>query len=217
MGWLDTLLGKTSSEAANRAAADTYGKQQTASAGLRAAGDNYAANFEPWRATGQQANDGVSRLLADPSSVRSLPGYQFQMDEGQRALDHSATSKGNLFSGAAAKDTLRFSQGLADQSYGNQLQRLLGVSQQGLGATGQAEQGRLGANQAAYGQDFNSAGTIGQGQIAGANAETQGIQNLLGTAAYLGGAAIGGGGFKNPFSSLMSFNPVRNAAGGYQG
>lgn len=214
MGFLDSLLGKTSSDAANRAAADTYAKQQAASGKLVAAGDQYATNFDPWRATGQQANDGVARLLADPSSVRSLPGYQFQQDEGLRALDHSATSKGNLFSGGAAKDVMRFSQGLADQSYGNQLSRLMGVSQQGLGATGQAEGGRLGARQSAYGQDFGSAGTIGQGQIAGANAETQGIQNLLGTAAYLGGAALGGG--FNPMSSFSKLfaNPVTNAVGG---
>lgn len=214
MGFLDTLLGKTSSDAANRAAADTYAKQQAASKGLLAAGDQYAANFDPWRATGVQANTGVQQLLADPSSVRSLPGYQFQMDEGQRALGHVQAYTGNTKSGDTIKDTLRFSQGLADQSYGNQLNRLMGVSQQGLGATGQAAGGQLGARQSAYGQDYGSAGTIGQGQIAGANAETQGIQNLLGTAAYLGGAALGGGtSFANPFKKLFS-NPVSNATGG---
>lgn len=216
MSFWDDLLGKTSANAANAAAADTYQKQQTASKNLLAAGDSYASNFTPWTQTGLQANEGVSKLLADPSSVRSLPGYQFQLDEGTRALDHSATNNGNLFSGAAGKALQSYGQNLADTTYGNQLSRLMGVSQQGLGATGQAAQGQLGTRMSAYGDDFNSAGTVGQGMVAGANAQTQGIQNLLGTAAYLGGAALGGGFSPMKGLSKLFSNPVSNATSGWQ-
>lgn len=45
------------------------------------------------------------------------PGYQFRMDQGQQALERSAAARGGLLSGAALKDTARFSQGLASQDY----------------------------------------------------------------------------------------------------
>lgn len=204
MGFFDTLLGNDSAKAAKQAAADTYAKQQTASAGTRQAGDQYYTGMEtqshaydPWRATGGAANDAVSRLIADPSSVRSLPAYQFMLGEGTRALDHSAAANGSLFSGRTGKALEAYGQNLADKTYGDQLLRLLGVSQQGLGATqagvntvGQGLGGQLGARTSSYGQDFNSAGTIGQGDVAAANAKTQGIQNLLNTGVSLAGMAL---------------------------
>ena len=226
MGILDTLLGNTSANAANAAAADTYKKQQAATTNLSNFGDQYAQNYgqlakgyDPYVQTGYTANSQLDNLLKDPSSIRSLPGYQFQVDEGTRALDHSAAAGSGIFNGAAGKALQAYGQNVADTTYGNQLQRLSGLSGQGQQALGQQNatigqglQGQLSTRQSAYGGDMQSAGTIGQGQIAGANAQTQGIQNLLGSATYLGGAALGGG-----FSPSKFFaNPVSNAAGGYQ-
>ena len=154
---------------------------------------------EPTEGADQQERcwSGVAR---GSSSVASLPGYQFQLGQGAKALDHSATAGGSLFSGKAGKDLTRFGQNLADTSYGTQLQRLLGVSGQGQQALGQQNatvgqglNGQLQTRTASYGGDMNAAGTIGQGDIAAENAKTSALQNLLGTAAYLGGSALGGG------------------------
>jgi len=219
MGIFDTLLGNDAADAAKKAAADTYAKQQAASAGLRTAGDQYATGmeglsrgFDPWRATGGAANDAVLNLLRDPSSVRSLPAYQFRLGEGTKAIDRSAVSNGSLFSGRTGKALENYGVNLADKTYGDQLARLMGVSQQGLQATGagintegQGLQGQLGARASAYGQDFNSAGTIGQGDIAAATAKSKGMQNLLNIGGSLFGTALSGGmgGGGGGFSSLF--------------
>lgn len=213
MGFWDDITGKSAADAAKKAAADTYAKQQAATAGIRQAGDQYATSFadlakgfQPWQNTGLAANDAVARLLADPSSVRSLPAYDFMMGEGTKAIDRSAAAGGNLFSGKTGKALTAYGQGLADKTYGDQLSRLLGISEQGRGATaqgvateGQGLTGQLGTRTSAYQGDMTSAGTIGQGDIAAANAEAAGMQNLLNFGGNLLGSALsfgsGGGGF----------------------
>lgn len=216
MGLLDDLLGNTSAEASKKAAADTFAKQNAATSGLKDFGGQYAQqfgdlskSFAPWQATGGVANDAVRNLIADPSSVSSLPGYQFDLNEGAKAIDHSALAHGSLFSGKTGKALTAYGTNLADKTYGDQLARLLGVSQQGLGATGSTVAttgtgltGDLGARTSAYGGDMTAAGTIGQGDVAAAGAKTSALQNLLGTAAFgIGAAASGGAG--GGISSLL--------------
>lgn len=199
-----TLLGNDGADAARAAAEDTYRKQNTAIGNIMDYGNNYAAKFadlskayDPYVSTGLQANSALSRLLSDPSSVRGLPGYQFAMDEGVNALDRSAAARGMLNSGRASKDLLRFGTGLADSTYGNQLMRLMGLNQQGMGATGAQVgtvgtglQGQLGTRQSAYQGQMNAAGTIGQGEIAAANAQAQGVGNITNLISGLAGKAL---------------------------
>lgn len=211
MGFWQDLTGDTAADASRAAAADTYRKQRSAINDLVNYGNTYADEFkglsgayDPYVATGRASNDALARLIADPPSVRSLPGYQFAYDEGIKALDRSASAHSMGQSGRASKDLLRFGTGLADQTYGTQLARLMGLNQQGMAATGaqtglvgQGLVGQLGTRQSAYGGEMNSAGTIGQGEVAAANAQAAGSQNLLNTGLKLGGMALGamGGGF----------------------
>lgn len=211
MGFIQDLTGKSAANASKAAAADTYAKQQAAIAKLLGYGDEYKSSmddlsgaYDPFVKTGYASNDALNRLIADPSSVRSLPGYQFAQDEGVQALDRGAASRGMLNSGRGSKDLLRFGTGLADSTYGNQLQRLMGLNQQGMAATGQQVatqatglQGQLGARTSAYGGDMTSSGTIGQGDIAAANARAAGSQNLL-NAGMNGIGKLAGGGFSIP-------------------
>lgn len=208
MGLWDDFTGKTGADAARAAAADTYGKQTAATNQLRGFGDEYAGAFkdlskgyDPYVATGYQSNDALSRLIANPDSVRSLPGYQFAQDEGIQALDRSANARHMLSSGRQSKDLLRFGTGLADSTYGSQLARLMGLNQQGMGAVGaqnatvgQGLQGQLGARTTAYGGDMTAAGTIGQGDVAAANAQAAGAQNVFNGALKIGGMALGAAG-----------------------
>lgn len=206
MSFWDDLTGDTAADAARAAAADQYGKQKAATDALIGFGDQYVGKFsdlskayDPFIQTGLTANTALAKLLADPSSVSSLPGYQFAQEQGVQALDRGAASRGMLNSGRASKDLLRFGTGLADQTYGSQLQRLMGLNQQGMGATGAQVgtaatglQGQLGTRQSAYGGQMQSAGTIGQGEIAAANAKSAGSQNLLNAGLKLGGMVLGG-------------------------
>lgn len=230
MGFWDEITGKSAAEASKKAAAETYAKQQAASAGMRGAGDDYLTSllglskgYQPWMETGRTANDAVARLISDPSSVRSLPAYNFLMDEGTKAIDRSAAAGGSLFSGRTGKALTAYGQNLADKTYGDQLARLLGVSQQGLGATGanigtqaQGYGGQFGARTSSYGQDFNSAGTIGQGEIAAANAKAKGAQGLLNFGSNLFGSVLSMGS-GNPLASLFGSSgkgPVPGGPGG---
>lgn len=217
MGFFGSLTGSDQAKAASRAAEDTYKKQIAAVENQTAAGTNYqntlfdlAKAYDPYTRVGLAGNDALLRLINDPSSVRSLPGYQFAQSEGLQGLDRSAAARGLGQSGRAVKDALRFSTGLADQTYGNQLARLMGLNQAGMQATGaqvgtetQGATGNLGARTTAYNNMFNSSGTIGQGEIAGANARAAGAQNLLNAGVSLGGQILGGaGGFGGVTSGL---------------
>ncbi|MBN3848521.1 hypothetical protein G3N58_17050 [Paraburkholderia sp. Ac-20342] len=51
------------------------------------------------------------------AQVRQTPGYQFQLDQGEQAINNSAAARGGLLSGATLKDLLSYSQGLADTTY----------------------------------------------------------------------------------------------------
>ena len=227
MSFWDDLTGDTAARASENAARDTYGKQLAAIGGLTQYGDQYASKFDqlaqgynPYVATGGAANDQLMRLISDPNSLRSLPGYQFAQDQGIQALDRSAAARGRLNSGRQSKDLMRFGTGLADQTYGNQFARLMSGGQYGMGALGaqnstigQGLAGQLATRQSAYGGAMNSAGTIGHGDIAAANAQAAGSQNLLNAGLKLGGMALGAfggapGGFPSFGASSYSAVPL---------
>lgn len=229
MSILDTLFGKTASDAANSAAADTYAKQQKAGKNLRAAGDNYASGmqglsqlFNPYVSAGGDALsmyraglglDGGAGSADFTAAYRALPGYQSGLETGQNSAIAGLNASGRLNSGGALKALQRYGSDYEDQRSGDYLTRLMGLSGMGQQATGQQVstagqglQGQLGAYTSAYGGDMQSAGTIGQGQVAGANAQQGAIGNLLGAATYLGGAALGGGFGGSSLTNLFSGN-----------
>ena len=228
------ITGSDAASASKNAAADTYAKQQQAVQGVTGYGDTYkdaysglASNYSPYMQTGYTANNQLNNLISDPSSVSSLPGYQFALNEGIKGLDRSASARGMLNSGAAGKDVLKYATGYADQTYGNQLQRLMGVGSYGQNATsgynsaaGQGLQGQLQTQMAGYQGNMNSAGTIGQGQVAGAQAQQSAFNNLLGVAASLGGSYLGGGNssaLKNLFSNGGGYSQNYNGSNGIYG
>ena len=136
----------------------------------RAAADEYAAA----NATGGQEYQGY----------QATPGYNFQLQQGIGAIDSSAASRGNLFSGSTMKAAQTYGQGLAQQDYGNYLNRLQGMAQSGQNAAG--NMATAGANYAtgagnalAASGNAQSAGYIGMG-----NALNTGIGNAIGVMNY---------------------------------
>lgn len=59
------------------------------------------------------------------------PGYQFRLDEGNRAIGSSAAARGRLFSGDAIKKAAAYTQGAASQEWDNYLANLRGLSNSG--------------------------------------------------------------------------------------
>ena len=61
-------------------------------------------------------DDGSGTYTAAPTTLEELqktPGYQFQLQQGQQAINNSAAAKGNLLSGASAAALNNFAQGQA--------------------------------------------------------------------------------------------------------
>lgn len=92
--------------------------------------------------------------------VAQDPGYQFRMDEAQKALEAQQAKTGTLRSGFAAKDMAKYMQGLASQEYQNAYNRYLSTYNTQLGAQNQAfSQGmqQLGADigQSQFGSTLN--------------------------------------------------------------
>lgn len=215
MGFFDTLFGNDAADAANAAAADQYAKQQAATTALRSAGSQYgadvsglASNYDPYRQAGGSA---LSQLLAGlglggdqqafTNAYRGLPGYQAGLDAGSQAIMRARNAAGTGASGATLKALQRFGSDYEDQRVGDYLNRLTGLTGMGYNATGaatgvqqQGYGGQLQANLAAGQGDLSSAGTIGQGMVAGEQAKQSALQNLLGAGAYLGGSFLGGKG-----------------------
>lgn len=153
-----------------------------------------------------QANTAFNNAFA---AYQNSPTYQFQLQQGQQALDRSAASKGLLLSGAQLKDSQAFGQGLASQGLGTFTQNLSNLYSglvgglNGLAGTGlNAAAGQGSANTAtagAIGQYLGNAGTAqAAGTIGSTSALNQGFSNAYGAltanpSSYGGGSGSLGG------------------------
>lgn len=128
------------------------------------------------------------------NSLKSYPGYQFSLQQGQNALNASNAARGLLTSGAQVKDATAYGQGMASNLYNNyynQLQNYVqnyGTNLAGLANVGQNSAAGVG-NAAIQTGNSIASNTIGAGNAAAsgivgqANAFNQGIagagQNAL--------------------------------------
>ena len=202
--------GNMAANAANRAAQ----MQQEEATRSRAA-------LSPWTSAGTGAIGKVTNLLGlgtlktnggnyntyglDPAGAKETqqqaladfetsPGYQFRMDEGMKALDRSAASRGLLRSGAQQKAINTFGQGIASEEYNNYMRNLLAVSGLGNQAASSANNtvGQLTSNAG----NFIAQGGAARGSAyaAGANALASGISRGVTNATSL--LSYGGSGGK---------------------
>lgn len=90
--------------------------------------------LDPYADAGKTATQGYLELLQDPSSVKRDPGYQFQQEEQQRAIERSAAAKGQgVLSGGTLATLQQRSGDLASLGYDKALKRrldLIGPGQQ---------------------------------------------------------------------------------------
>ncbi len=156
----------------------------------------------------------ASKGLAGGKFDTNNPAYQFQLKQGQQALDRSAAARGMGYSGAQMKAAQQYGQGLASQEYDKQYgranseftdyyNRLAGLSQ-----GGQQAASTLGN----YGNQYATSGSNTLGSLGGY------LQNNLGQAAnarasgYIGGANAINGGIQgltdNAFRLASLFNPL---------
>jgi hypothetical protein len=111
---------------------------------------NYSENPDYFGYTGDQVNE----------QLEKTPGYQFSLKQGNQAIERSAAAAGMFNSGNTLHAMDQYSQGLAQQTYGNYMNDLYRMSTQGSAATGQisANQSNAGLNLANLTQSGGQAG-----------------------------------------------------------
>ncbi len=151
----------------------------------------------PWREAGEGALGKINANMDDYTKNFSMadfqkdPGYQFRMDEGNKAIERSAAAKGGLNSGGTMKALTRYSQGVASDEYQsaynrfntdrsnsfNRLASLAGIGQTANNAIGQSGQNMannvsqniIGAGNANAAAQMNQSNSINQGIGQGMN------------------------------------------------
>lgn len=119
----------------------------------------------------------------DMSVFTQSPDYQFNLDQGQQAINRSLAARGRSLSGAGVKEGARYASGLASREYGAFVDRLM--QQAGLGSTGIGASAAAGANSAGnvasiVGNAGNARASIYGQQAANLNNSVQGgISNYL--------------------------------------
>lgn len=143
--------------------------------------DQTRTDQAPWRAAGGSALNSLEGYYglpgangkvdpnagaADNKLIQSLPGYQFNMSQGNQAVQRNLAANGLLDSGAAQKALTQYGQGTAMQASGQYLNGLQSLA--GLGQSATAQTGAVGAN---------AANQIGSNQIYAGNAQASGYAN----------------------------------------
>lgn len=152
------------------------------------------SDLAPYRGAGTLAlSDLQSQLpnLTKPFTMadfQASPAYNFNLEQGQLAINKGAAARGQFYNPATLQDIARFSQGLASNEFqnafnnyqttqGNIWNRLYGLT--GLGEQAATQTGAAGAT---------AAGNIGNFATQGANAQAAGT---VGSANALSGAFSG--------------------------
>lgn len=104
-------------------------------------------------------------------NVTDDPGYQFRMNEAQKALEKSAAARGTLRTGGFVKDLAGYMQGLASQEYQNAYDRALGEYNLAYGIFDRNQANIYNRLYGASGQGLNAANAYGNNQSSLALAE----------------------------------------------
>lgn len=122
-------------------------------------GVNVGQLFDQQRA--QQTAAAPASAGPDMGAFFESPDYQFNLGEGQKAIDRSLVARGRGLSGAGVREGVRYASGMASQQYGDFTNRLLTMA--GLGSAATSNTASAGQNMA----NNNSAAMIANGQARG--------------------------------------------------
>ena len=192
------VSAEVSSNAAQSAADTQAGAAQNTAAMQQRMYDQNQSNLKPYNEQGQTSLSTLTGKMADGSLggqftgadylANKDPGYKFQLDQGNQALQNSQAAGDGVMSGSAMKGLIDYNQGRAATGYQSAYQRWL-TSQQNtygqlsgvasLGENAAAQAGNTGANYAnSIGNTImGGANASAAGQIGSANAISGGINN----------------------------------------
>lgn len=120
-GAVDNAIGTDiSGKKAYGQARDAQGRaRDQANAASEQAWKRQQAEMEPWKAAGLKALSS----LQDGSFFQQDPGYQFRLEEGNKAMNAAMSARGMAGGGAALKELTRYGQGFASNEYQNAFNR----------------------------------------------------------------------------------------------
>jgi hypothetical protein len=135
------------------------------------------ADNEPWRQAGVSALGGMqnadfSRDFTANDFTKD-PGYDFRMNEGQKAIERSAAARGGLQTGGTLKALTQYGQGFASNEYQNAYSRFNADRDRRFGrlSTLAGFGGNANASNASAGASYannSGANTMGAADAAGA-------------------------------------------------
>lgn len=196
------------------------------------------ANEAPWLSAGKFGLSNLEAILGEPgqgwnetfqaptaAEAAAYPGYQFQEQQGEEALQKSAAAKGALYSGNTQEALARYGQQSAQSDYSNVYNQAFNEYQQrygqynnqlnrlaALSGTGQTAASTLGQ------QGQAAAGNVGNIDLTTAAQQGQDIQNAAyQTASGYTGAANALTGGANNAGNLMMLLQILNSGGGGAG
>lgn len=145
--------------------------------------------------TQQQSGAASGTGRPDMSAFFESPDYQFNLAEGQKAIDRSLAARGRALSGAGVKEGERYASGMASSEYSNFLNRLTTIA--GLGSA---------AVNTSVGAGLTTAGQIGGAQQNAGNARAS---------AYIAGAQGVNNAVQGGISNYLTQQYLKNPKYGY--
>lgn len=183
--------------AAKNAAQLQYEEQQQALDFQKQQWEQQQQNIAPWLKQGQSAINTLGGLMGSGAfapwtqqfqaptmqQAEQEPGYQFQLRQGEGALQNSAAASGGLLTGNTGEALQQYGQGLAQNDYQNVYNRALQQYQQSYNIYQQNQSNLFNRYATLAGLGQTAAGQLGsEGQAAAGN-----IANI----SLTGGAQIG--------------------------
>ncbi len=191
-----TVYGAVSAKkGASKAAKASTQAADTATAEQRRQYDDMTARNRPFEQLGGAALGDINAIYgrstgadgtvtsggpSDMSRFFTSPDYQFNLEQGQQAVDRSMLARGRGLSGAAVKEGTRFASGLASGEFGNYMNRLYAQAGIGQNATNATNAGGM-ASAANIGNIAQNAGNARAGAyMAGAQGVNNAVQGGVG-------------------------------------
>lgn len=115
-------------------------KQTSTSSSKNVAYDDIKNTFSPVAGYAGSGAADIMKLLGGDSSgfdkYKDATGFDFAAEQGSRGITGNAAARGLLRSGSTGQALVNYGNNIQQQSSGNYLDRLLGLSNLGLGAGG---------------------------------------------------------------------------------
>ncbi len=234
------LLGGS---AASKAAKQQQQAEQQGINTIQTGEDQSIARLNPYLSSGSQASGILSGMLKTPgeglltpwtqqfqaptaAQAEQTPGYQFQLQQGENALQNSAAARGGLLSGRTLADLNTYAQGTASTNYQNTFNNALTQYQSAYNTFQNNQNNTYNRLAGQQGVGLNAANTAGQitsnasGDIASLLA-AQGkaaAGGTVGQANAWSGAIPGiGGALTGGYNFLKNLNPFGGGNGGTMG